>query len=135
MVSCWHYYSDPVLKLCTFSKDQGHRTQLFLLYESLGPFWTIVTSRIVDYYLILEQKHIIDILSKTSLTTLEFSIWNNKYSIFSHNYENACLSIILSSLDKPSNPYLIYALWIEWIFFMLMYTASRSFLWPNQRLQ
>lgn len=82
MASCQHYYSDLVLKLFTFSKDQGHRAQQFLFYGALGPFWTITTSRIVDYNWIVEQKLIIDILSKSSLTTLSaYGITNAQYSV------------------------------------------------------
>lgn len=81
MASCQHYYSDSVSKLFTFSKDQGHRAQHFLFYGAFGPFWTITTSRIVDYDWMLEQKHIIDILSKSSLTTLSaHGITNPWYS-------------------------------------------------------
>lgn len=65
-----YQHSHPVLKLFNFSKDQGHKAQQFLFYGALGPFWTITTSRIVDYDWILEQKYIIDILCKSFLTTL-----------------------------------------------------------------
>lgn len=100
MTSHQHYYSDPALKLFTFSKDQGHRAQQFLFYGALGPFWTITTSRNCWLWLNTgtkaDHRH-----SEQVFPDNVVSIWNNKCPIFSDNYKNACLSIILSALGKP----------------------------------